>query len=393
MGYKSSSSFSFRSLFIGILFGGITTLGLFLMLPEISFESKTSNAAANQSNEESLQDCVQPVSTIDFYTNMTEAVEKASDAVVGVSNIQMQSFWYETEEVGAGTGSGVIYKKVGNKAFVVTNNHVIQGAQRIEVTLNDGTKVPAEVLGADVFTDLAVLEIDAEAVTTVATLGSSDHLRLGEPVIAIGNPLGPEFSGSVTQGIISGLERTIPVDLDQNGTTDWEAEVIQTDAAINPGNSGGALVNSKGEVIGINSMKIARNAVEGIGLSIPISSAKPIIDDLELYSKVQRPFMGVELRSIAEIPGYHLEETLHLPKEVNQGIAILNVVPNSPADQAGLEQLDVIIALDDKPVKDDIALRKYLYRDKQIGEQMKITYYRNGVEQSTNLTLQIENIN
>ncbi|AST05940.1 serine protease [Anoxybacillus flavithermus] len=322
---------------------------------------------------------------VDVVTQVTKAVNKVSNAVVGIVNIQEASFWSEGGE--AGTGSGVIYKKEGNKAYIVTNHHVVEGASRVEVSLSDGTKVPARLLGSDVWTDLAVLEIDAKHVTNVAEFGNSDVVKVGEPVIAVGNPLGLQFAGSVTQGIISGVNRTIPIDIDQDGIPDWHAEVLQTDAAINPGNSGGALVNIEGQVIGINSMKIAQEAVEGIGLSIPINYAKPIIADLEKFGQVRRPYMGVELRSLSDIPAYHWQQTLHLPTNVKEGVAILQVVPGSPAAQAGLREFDVIVALDDEKIADVIELRKHLYNRKQIGDTMKVTFYRDGKKQTVTLKL------
>ncbi|MCG3084941.1 S1C family serine protease [Anoxybacillus sp. LAT_35] len=322
---------------------------------------------------------------VDVVTQVTKAVNKVSDAVVGIVNIQEASFWSEGGE--AGTGSGVIYKKEGNKAYIVTNHHVVEGASRVEVSLSDGTKVPARLLGSDVWTDLAVLEIDAKHVTNVAEFGDSDVVKVGEPVIAVGNPLGLQFAGSVTQGIISGVNRTIPIDIDQDGIPDWHAEVLQTDAAINPGNSGGALVNIEGQVIGINSMKIAQEAVEGIGLSIPINYAKPIIADLEKFGQVRRPYMGVELRSLSDIPAYHWQQTLHLPVSVKEGVAILQVVPGSPAAQAGLREFDVIVALDDEKIADVVELRKHLYNRKQIGDTMKVTFYRDGKKQTVTLKL------
>ncbi|XWN53251.1 trypsin-like peptidase domain-containing protein [Anoxybacillus flavithermus] len=322
---------------------------------------------------------------VDVVTQVTKAVNKVSDAVVGIVNIQEASFWSEGGE--AGTGSGVIYKKEGNKAYIVTNHHVIEGASRVEVSLSDGAKVQARLLGSDVWTDLAVLEIDAKHVTNVAEFGNSDVVKVGEPVIAVGNPLGLQFAGSVTQGIISGVNRTIPIDIDQDGIPDWHAEVLQTDAAINPGNSGGALVNIEGQVIGINSMKIAQEAVEGIGLSIPINYAKPVIADLEKFGQVRRPYMGVELRSLSDIPAYHWQQTLRLPESVKEGVAILQVVPGSPAAQAGLREFDVIVALDDENIPDVIALRKHLYNRKQIGDTMKVTFYRDGKKKTVTLKL------
>jgi serine protease Do len=323
-------------------------------------------------------------------TDTTKAVDKTGAAVVGITNIQSTNFWSDNgnkSNQAAGTGSGVIYKKEGNNAFIVTNNHVVEGATSLEVSLNDGTKVPAKLLGTDIWTDLAVLQIDGSKVKEVAEFGNSDVLKLGEPVIAIGNPLGPTFSGSVTEGIISGLKRTIPVDINEDGVIDWQAEVLQTDAAINPGNSGGALLNIAGQVIGINSMKISQEAVEGIGLSIPINAAKPIINDLEHYGSVKRPYMGVDLKSVSEIPAYYQQEALKLPGNITYGVALRQVVPNSPAAQAGLKELDVIVELDGEKIKDVIDLRKHLYQKKKIGETMKVKFYRAGNLQETTLKL------
>ncbi|RHW40404.1 PDZ domain-containing protein [Neobacillus notoginsengisoli] len=326
---------------------------------------------------------------VDVETDVTKAVDKAADAVVGISNIQAsKGFWFsEEQERAAGTGSGVIYKVKGNKAYIATNAHVVDGATELEVTLSNGSKIPGKLKGSDVWTDLAVVEVDSKVIKTVAEFGDSDNLKPGEPVIAIGNPLGLTFSGSVTKGIISGLERSIPVDINQDGIADWQAEVIQTDAAINPGNSGGALINIAGQVIGINSMKIAQNAVEGIGLSIPINYAEPVIDDLEKYGEVRRPYMGVDLRSVAELPASFQQSELQLPKSVNYGVALRHIVPNSPAEKAGLKELDVIVSMDGEKIEDAIDLRKHLYNKKKIGEEMKITYYREGKQMKTTLVL------
>lgn len=343
-----------------------------------------------ETNGNNQSNFVQQQVSYDVNTDITKAIDKAADAVVGINNIQTANFWYDeagASEDPAGTGSGVIYKIAGNTAYVVTNQHVVEGATQLEVTLNDGTKIPAKLLGGDVWTDLAVLEIDAGQIKKVAEFGDSDAIKMGEPVMAIGNPLGATFSGSVTQGIISGINRTIPVDINQDGLMDWQAEVLQTDAAINPGNSGGALINIAGQVIGINSMKIAESAVEGIGLSIPINYAKPIIDDLEQFGVVKRPYMGVDLKSVAEIPGYYQEEALKLPRDITHGVALRQVIPNSPADHAGLRELDVIVELDGEKINDVIDLRKHLYQKKKIGEKMNITYYREGKRDTTTMTL------
>ncbi|PKR83461.1 S1C family serine protease [Heyndrickxia camelliae] len=372
---------------IGVIIGALLVL---LVVPNIS--SKLSN---NQDNQEATtaftnKNNVQGKNvSLNVTTDVTKAVNNAEKAVVGISNIQSQGFWTQDGSIGgqgksgsseqeAGSGSGVIYKKANGKAYIVTNNHVVEGADQLEVTLSDGTKLPAKLLGSDVWTDLAVVEVDGSKVSTVAQFGDSDKLKLGEPVIAIGNPLGEQFAGSVTQGIVSGVNRTVPMDINNDGVEDWQAEVIQTDAAINPGNSGGALINIAGQVIGINSMKIAQEAVEGIGFSIPIKYVEPIITQLEKFGKITRPSIGVTLQDVSDIPAYHQQETLHLPKDVTDGVMIESVVRNSPAEAAGLKELDVITKLDGHKVSDILELRKYLYDKKKPGDTMKITFYRSG---------------
>ncbi|GGF21024.1 hypothetical protein GCM10010954_19730 [Halobacillus andaensis] len=316
-------------------------------------------------------------------SEVTQAINKTSEAVVGISN--SQDGVQGSQE--AGTGSGVIYKKDGGQAFVATNHHVIENASSLEVILYDGTKAKAELKGSDPLTDLAVLQIDGEHVDKVAELGSAKDVEVGQTAIAIGNPLGMEFAGSATQGIISGLNRNIPVDINGDQQPDWETEVIQTDAAINPGNSGGALINLKGEVIGINSMKIAQAEVEGIGFSIPMDIAKPIIDDLETTGEVERPYMGIELRDVSQIPSSVLEGELNLPNDVQQGVLVGSVEEGSPAAEAGLEKYDVITKIDDEEVDSLMSLRQYLYRNVEPGDTIDVTIYRNGEQTEASLKL------
>ncbi|SFK10312.1 serine protease Do [Halobacillus dabanensis] len=327
---------------------------------------------------------------LDVKTQITDVVDKVTPSVVGVVNLQTQeNFWQDNNDSAqqSGVGSGVIYKKEDGTAFVVTNHHVIEGANEIEVVLSDDTRVKAKLVGSDLFTDLAVLKMPADQVEHVIELGTSENLKVGEPAIAIGNPLGLSFAGSVTQGIISGKERAIPQDFNGDGLEDWQAEVIQTDAAINPGNSGGALINIDGQLIGINSMKIAQSAVEGIGFAIPIDSAKPIIEELEQFGQVNRPYIGIEAYGLNEVPTSEWSNTLNLPQDVEGGLYIRSIRQMSPAAKAGLEPLDVITALDGESVSNIIELRKYLYNEKDAGEDMEITYYRDGEKNSTTVTL------
>lgn len=376
---------------IGAIFGGLLMLVAIPTLSNLDFLPYDMDLSGEETEEDDPAVTTGPTKNISVNVNtaITEVVDEVSDAVVGVVNLQEAGFWNETGE--AGTGSGVVYKKEGKNAFVATNHHVIAGASQVEISLSDGTRVPAEILGSDQLTDLAVLRVDSAKIEKVAEFGNSDKVKPGEPVIAIGNPLGLQFSGSVTQGVISGTERAIPIDSDGDGQVDWNAEVMQTDAAINPGNSGGALINIDGKVIGINSMKIAESAVEGIGLSIPVNLALPIIEDLEKYSEVRRPYMGIGMRSLNEVSSYHLEQTLKLPKDVVSGIVVMSVDPVSPAAQAGLQELDVITELDGQEVKDIIELRKILYKQ-EVGDTVEFTYYRAGEKKTGKMKLGEENL-
>lgn len=380
-------------LFSGIAGGLIVALfsgGIFLSL--LNEEEETVSPAETEPAAEVEEDTTEEQESVptanlanDDSTSLSASIAQVSDAVVGVSNIQQVSLWEEADA--EGTGSGVIYKQDDQYAYVVTNNHVVEGAQQVEVILTNGDHVDAQVLGTDALSDLAVLRISNEQVEKVATLGSSDNLSVGQTAIAIGNPLGTEFAGSVTKGIISGLDRSVDVDINGDRRPDWTTEVIQTDAAINPGNSGGALINTNGEVIGINSMKIAQAAVEGIGFAIPIDDAKPIIEELETNGEVTRPFMGISAVDLSTVPARHKQETLQLDESIENGLVVAQVEPNSPADKAGLQQYDVITSINDQEIENMLELKSYLYRETEIEEEITITFYREGEEQTATLTL------
>ncbi|WP_163969304.1 S1C family serine protease [Oceanobacillus halotolerans] len=372
----------------GVVIGIVFTLLIGSSIFPDNWINQTGNSSEeNQIGQNETGGTTNPVS-VDVTSQITDIVEAVAPAVVGVVNIQQQSsFWEQQEGSEAGTGSGVIYKRDNGYAYVVTNHHVIEGADTIEVVLSNETHIEAELLGSDLFSDLAVLRMDATEVQQVIEMGSSDNVKVGEPAVAIGNPLGLMFSGSVTQGVISGKKRTIPQDFNLDGRADWQAEVIQTDAAINPGNSGGALININGQLIGINSMKINQAAVEGIGFAIPIDTARPIIQELEETGEVTRAYLGVEIYSLEEVPQAEWRDTLNLPRDVDGGVYVWSVEPLSPADEAGLQQLDVITELDGTEVDNMIDLRKILYQEKEVGEDVVVTFYRDGERQETTITL------
>ena len=384
--HSDKNSRSFLAGIVGAIIGAAVVLLAVPALTGVDLFANEDSAANEAKTDGSSNGNPVPKSvSIDVKSDITEAVSLVSDAVVGVINLQRTNFW-EGQVSEAGAGSGVIYKKEGDHAFVVTNHHVVRDATGIEVTLSDGERVEAELVGSDPLMDLAVLQIDASKVKKVAEFGTSSTVKPGEPAIAIGNPLG-FLEGTVTAGIISNIERTIPLDTDGDGAPDWNAEVIQTDASINPGNSGGALINIAGQVIGINSSKIAQGAVEGIGFAIPIDAAKPIIEQLEMYGEVKRAFLGVSLQDLTEIPAYHVKETLKLPDSIEAGAVVMEVVAGSPAHRAGIKELDVITALDGKEIANVLELSKHLYNDKKVGDKMRITFYREGKKQEKTVTL------
>ena len=340
------------------------------------------------------------------------AISKAKDAVVSVVNYQTNSNNLDSILGGnsknksnnnsnsnnsnsgdlktASTGSGVIYKKTGNTAYIVTNNHVVKGAKKLAVILSDGTNVNAELVGTDVWTDLAVLKINGDNVTTTMDFANSDDIAVGETAFAIGSPLDLSFSNTVTKGIVSAVNRQIPMDVDGDGTVDWNQTVIQTDAAINPGNSGGALINSEGKLIGINESKIAKAtssvSAEGIGFGIPSNEVKLITEQLEKSGKVVRPAMGVQLVSVNTIANDTVKSQLKY--EGKQGVVVRSVESGTPAAKAGLEKYDVITKLNDTEVKDVAAVRKFLFEKAKIGDTVKVTYYREGKEKTAEIVVQ-----
>ncbi|PRS99019.1 serine protease [Bacillus thuringiensis] len=376
--YKKTSYF-----FTGIMGAMIGAIAISFTIPYID-EVKGSPVQSPKQNE--MHQATPTSDKPENVSNLQNMIESAKEVVVGVINYKKSadSFNNQDSSKEAGSGSGVIYKKNGNKAFIVTNNHVIDGANNIEVKLNNGKKVSAKVVGTDPLLDLALLEIEGVDVKRVATLGDSKKIRTGETVIAIGNPLG--LAGSVTKGIISSKEREIPVSTFGNQQVDWQAQVIQTDAAINPGNSGGALFNEQGEVIGINSSKIAQQAVEGIGFAIPIHIAKTTLESLEKEGTVKRPMMGVQLLDIEKITD-SARNQLKLPKEITSGAMLGNISSQSPAEKGGLQQYDVVIALDEQKIENVVQFRKYLYEKKKFGDTIKVTVYRNGEKLTKNVKL------
>ena len=326
----------------------------------------------------------------------TQAVNKVKDAVVSIitySSNSRQSSVFNADEANpdsdnqqiASEGSGVIYKKNDKDAYLVTNTHVINGASKVDIRLADGTKVPGEIVGSDTFSDIAVVKISSEKVTTVAEFGDSSQLSVGETAIAIGSPLGSEYANTVTQGIISSLNRNVSLKSEDGQAISTKA--IQTDTAINPGNSGGPLVNIQGQVIGITSSKIASNggtSVEGLGFAIPSNDAQNIIKQLESNGKVTRPALGIQMVNLSNVGASDLRK-LNIPSGLTSGVVVRSVQNNMPAN-GHLQKYDVITKVDDKEIASSTDLQHALYNH-AIGDTIKITYYRNGKEETTSIKL------
>jgi len=325
----------------------------------------------------------------------TQAVDKVKDAVVSVitysSNSQNSLLGSDETDTDTNAeqvyseGSGVIYKKEGNTAYLVTNTHVINGAKKVDIRLADGTKVPGEIVGSDTYSDIAVVKIAADKVTTVAEFGDSSQLTVGETAIAIGSPLGSEYANTVTQGIVSSLNRNVSLKSEDGQAISTNA--IQTDTAINPGNSGGPLINIQGQVIGITSSKIASNggtSVEGLGFAIPANDVINIIKQLEKDGKVTRPALGIHMVNLSNLSTTDLQK-LKLPGNVTSGVAVRSVQKNMPAN-GHLQQYDVITKIDDKAISSTTELQSALYSH-SIGDSMTVTYYRDGKEETTTIKL------
>ena len=365
---------------VGFL-GGI--LGTFLTLQ--TSHSSTSNTESKQVHSTTVKTAYKNT------TSTSEAVDKVKNAVVSVitySDSSNQGLFEKEENSDSqisSEGSGVIYKKEGTYAYLVTNTHVINGAKKVDIHLADGNKVPGEVVGSDVYSDIAVVRISADKAKAVAEFGDSNQLTVGETAIAIGSPLGTDYANSVTQGIISSQGRNVKLKADNGQNISTRA--LQTDAAINPGNSGGPLINIQGQVIGITSSKISNNgqtSVEGMGFAIPANDVVNIIKQLEEKGKVVRPALGIQMMDLSNLSTSDLSQ-LKLPEKISGGVLVRSTLENMPASDK-LQRYDVITKIDDTTIESTADLQSALYSH-QINDTIKVTFYRDGKQQTTSIKL------
>jgi serine protease Do len=303
-------------------------------------------------------------------TPVVNIAEKAGPAVVGILHKTDTNASHPWSPVGGGTGSGVIFDKRG---YIVTNYHVVAQASKLEVVLVDGRRMSAKLVGTDELTDLAVVKIEAEKQLTVASFGDSDKLRVGELAVAIGNPMGENYYGSVTAGIISATRRTVSVGEQQY------VDLLQTDAAINPGNSGGALVNAAGNIIGINSVKLTGDKIEGMGFAIPSNTVQRIVSDLVDKGKVIRPWLGVQYQGdVGTIP--------NSPKGIDYGV-IVTPADQGPSQKAGMQPGDIIIAINGQKITTFPDLQRVVLNSK-IGDKLEMTVVREQKQEKLSVVLE-----
>lgn len=368
-------------IFVVGLLGGL--LGSFLTLQ--TSHSSTSNTESKQVHSTTVKTAYKNT------TSTSEAVDKVKNAVVSVitySDSSNQGLFEKEDNSDSqisSEGSGVIYKKEGKYAYLVTNTHVINGAKKVDILLADGNKVPGEVVGSDVYSDIAVVRISADKAKAVAEFGDSNQLTVGETAIAIGSPLGTDYANSVTQGIISSQGRNVKLKADNGQNISTRA--LQTDAAINPGNSGGPLINIQGQVIGITSSKISNNgqtSVEGMGFAIPANDVVNIIKQLEEKGKVVRPALGIQMMDLSNLSTSDLSQ-LKLPEKISGGVLVRSTLENMPASDK-LQRYDVITKIDDTTIESTADLQSALYSH-QINDTIKVTFYRDGKQQTTSIKL------
>ena len=315
-------------------------------------------------------------------SGISEAVEKVYDGVLMVRN-------YQNNEV-ASTGTGFVYKIDGDYAYVMTNQHVVDGADKVTLITSNDEEIDGEVLGGDSYVDIAVIKTKKTDGLIALQLGNSENAKLGDLVFTIGNPLGYEYRGSVATGHLAGKDRLVSVSTDSSTAgSDWVMKVLQTDAAINPGNSGGPLMNANGEVIGVISMKLVQTEVEGMGFAIPIEYINSKIETLEKGEKIEWPLLGVSMINVSDAKNSY-RYNFDIPKDIDSGVVVAGIESGSGAASSDLKEGDIITKIDGVEVEDSAYLRYELYKH-SVGDTIEITYIRDGKEHTTKVVLSKNN--
>lgn len=314
-------------------------------------------------------------------TGISESVNKVKDSVVVIETYTKGSL--------VGTGTGFVYDKDDKNGYIMTNHHVIESGDTIKVTYSNDSETTATVVGSDEFADIAVLKVDKDTVLSTATIGKSSDISVGDTVFTIGSPMGIEYKGTVTKGILSGKDRLVSVSVGKSNNADWIMNVMQTDAAINPGNSGGPLCNANGDVIGINSMKLVQSQVEGMGFAIPIEDAISYANMIVNGEKIKRSYLGLRMVNVSSTYNF-ANEDIKIDSKVISGVAIIEILKDGPCNNTGLKKGDVITKIGDYKIKTVAELRYHLYKYKP-NDKINIVVNRNGKVMSYKVTLGTSN--
>ncbi len=308
-------------------------------------------------------------------SGISVGINNIYDSVVVVEN-------YQNEKL-SGTGSGFVYTKDG---FVMTNHHVIANADVIRIILSNGSIVQGKLVGSDEYADIAVVKISEAEVIGVAPIGNNENTKLGDTVFTIGSPMSADYAGTVTRGILSGKDRLVEVSVKSKSINDWAMNVMQTDAAINPGNSGGPLCDVNGNVIGVNSMKIVQDEIEGIGFAIPIEEALEYANKFTSGVEIRRPALGIKMADISSSSLYLAKNNIKLDSSIKSGVVILEINENGPSANVGLKTGDVIIKLGDNKIETAAKLKYYLSKYKA-GDKVTLVIKRESEELTVEVTL------
>lgn len=312
----------------------------------------------------------------------TTTVEESSDLKEAIKNVYDSTIYIEVsnDRGSVASGSGFVYKKDDNFGYILTNYHVIEGGNKYVITFTDGKEVEAQYVNSDSYYDIAILKVIASDVNSVAEIGDSSALELGDTLFTVGAPLGKDYMGTITKGIVSGTNRMVTVSIEQQS---YMMDVIQTDASINSGNSGGPICNIKGQVVGITSSKLVGTGVEGMGFAIPINSVMAIIDSLETLKTIERPYLGVQLSDLNNTFYLQYYYDIKISSDVTFGAVLSYIEDGKPAQKAGLKVGDVIVEMDGKKIE-NASYFKYLLYKHSVGDKVKVKYYReNKLEETT----------
>ena len=362
-------------LFVAFILGGLL-MYLIAINTDVFQSIGVSNPTSNSSNSTSNTCRACSGTVIVKEGSLSASVEKAYDAVMMVRN-------YKNATTIQSTGSGFVYKTDSNYAYLMTNHHVIDGAAKVTLITSKDKEIEGKVLGSDEYLDLAVVRLNKSDIIDTVKIGTSENSKLGDIVFTIGSPLGYEYRGTVTDGILSGKDREVTVSLAT--TNDWVMKVLQTNAAVNPGNSGGPLLNASGEVIGIISLKLVETEVENMGFAIPIEYAMSHIDSLEKGEAIVRPMLGISMINATDTYSLY-RNGIMLDKNITSGVVVAEITTNSSASKSDLKKGDVITKLNGEETENIAFLRYELYKYK-VGDTITITYLRDGKEKTTKVKL------